>query len=82
MRPQFDKDSEMLLQFGLCHKPESSVVSRNLFLIVAKSFQALWLMRNEAHFSTHPAEPAGLVDVICFRGYRLKMLEQLDGDNL
>ena len=80
VRPQLDNDREMLLQFGLCPKPESSIVSRNVFSIVAKSFRALWLMRNEAHFGTHAAEPAGLVDVI--RGYRQKMFWQSDGDNL
>ena len=79
VRPQLDNDREMLLQFGLCPKPESSIVSRNVFSIVAKSFRALWLMRNEAHFGTHAAEPAGLVDVI--RGYRQKLLHS-DGDNL
>ena len=52
-QPSFlQEDREMVLKFGLCPMLESKGVTRNVFLLVAKSFRALWLMRNEAHFGS------------------------------
>ena len=64
----------MVLQFGLCPMLESKGVTRNVFSLVAKSFRALWLMRNEAHFGTGQGDPSGLIDVI--EGFRRRLLEE------
>ena len=59
--PFLEKDREKILQFGLCPMFESKGVTRNVFSLVAKGFRALWLMRNEAHFSTGRGDPSGLI---------------------
>ena len=62
--PFFQKDREMVLQFGLCPMLDPKGVTKNVFSLVAKSFRALWLMRNEAHFGSDRGDPSGLMDVI------------------
>ena len=64
----------MVLQFGLCPMLESKGVTSNVFSFVAKSYRALWLMRNEAHFGTGLGDPSGLIDVI--EGFRRRLLEE------
>ena len=54
----------MVLQFGLCPMLDPKGVTKNVFSLVAKSFRALWLMRNEAHFGSDRGDPSGLMDVI------------------
>ena len=72
--PPHDKDMNLVLQLGLCPWPESKMIVRHVFTLVAKSFRALWAARNEAHFGHECGDSQSVINSV--GGYCQRLLDK------